>query len=182
VGVLLMAYNMARFGSPTEFGHTYLASGTIERIRDFGLFHPWFLTRNLSAFLTLMPRVQLHPPYFQISKHGLSILLTTPALALVLWPHRRSALARALGITAAVVAVPIFLYQNTGWEQFGFRFALDFLPYLVAIFALGARPLTRTVRALIVAGVLVNVFGALTFKRVGAQFLYSDYLAEEPRR
>lgn len=182
VGVALLAYNAARFDDPLEFGHVYLAGGTIERIRDYGLFHPVFLNRNLTAALTLLPRATADAPYFEISKHGLSLLVTTPALVLLLWPRRSHPVARALGITAAVVALPIAFYQNTGWEQFGFRFSLDFMPYLLGCLALGSRPLTRTVRALIVAGILVNAFGAVTFKRDIGRPFYGDFLTEIPSR
>ncbi|MCA9540839.1 MAG: hypothetical protein KC620_18190 [Myxococcales bacterium] len=180
VGLALLAYNQARFGNPMEFGHTFLANGTLPRIRDFGLFHPNFLNRNLASAFTLVPRLVDTPPYIQISKHGLSMLLTTPALVWLLWPTRQSPLARAMGWTALVVAVPIFFYQNTGWEQFSFRFALDFMPYLVCCLALGGRSFGRGFRTLILVGVLVNAIGAATFHRAGK--LYADFLTEEPQR
>ncbi len=180
VGLSLLYYNYVRFEDALEFGHSYLAGGTIPRIRDFGMFHPAFLNRNLTAALTLLPRVIDHAPYIQISKHGLSIFLTTPALLLLLWPKERSSLARRLGITAALIALPIAFYQNTGWEQFGFRFILDFLPYLILCLALGGVRLGRKFKALIIAGILVNALGAGTFHRVGK--LYADFMCEEPRR
>ncbi len=182
VGVALLLYNHARFDRFTEFGHLYLANGTLPRIRDFGLFHPNFLARNLTAAFTLTPRLGATAPYVEISRHGMSLLLTSPALALVLWPVRRVPLARALALSALVIAVPIFFYQNTGWEQFGFRFSLDFLPYLTGCLALGGRPLTRWVQAAIIAGVLVNAFGAVTFKRGGMGKLYGNFMTEEPTR
>ncbi|MCB9529994.1 MAG: hypothetical protein R3F65_08115 [bacterium] len=180
VGLLLLWYNAARFESPTEFGHTFLAGGTLTRIRDYGLFHWNFLDRNLHAALTLVPRIQDEWPYLLLSKHGMSMLLTTPALALLAWPRRSHPLARSLGWSALVVAVPIAFYQNTGWEQFSFRFALDFMPYLVCCLALGGRPMSRWFRGLIIAGVLVNALGAATFHRAGK--LYGHHMAEEPQR
>ena len=180
VGLSLLYYNYVRFESPWEFGHTYLASGTIARIRDFGLFHINFLGRNLTAAFTLLPRVTDTFPYIQLSNHGLSILLTTPAVVLVLWPKRSVPIVRSIGLAAACVAVPILLYQNTGWIQFSYRFALDVLPYIVAALAIGARPLDRWFKALIIAGILVNAAGAATFHRVGK--LYADFTSEEPTR
>jgi hypothetical protein len=180
VGLLLLWYNAVRFESPTEFGHTFLAGGTLTRIRDYGLFHWNFLDRNLHAALTLVPRIGEEWPYLQLSKHGMSILLTTPALALLAWPRRSHPLARAFGCSALVVVLPIAFYQNTGWEQFGFRFLLDFLPYLIGCLALGGQPMTRWFRGLIIAGVLVNALGAATFHRAGK--LYSHHMAEEPKR
>jgi hypothetical protein len=180
VGVALMAYNHARFESVTEFGHRYLATGTLPRIRDFGLFGPEFLNRNLTAALTLMPKLSSQAPYIQFTKHGMGILISTPALAYVLWPRQSARLARPAAVTAAIIAVPILFYQNTGWEQFSYRFALDFMPYLLVLLAVGGRPVTKTMRALIVYGVLMNAFGAITFKRGGK--LYGHHMTEEPRR
>lgn len=181
VGVLLLVYNYVRFEHATEFGHTYLATGTIARIRDFGLFNLTFLSRNLTAAFTLLPSIDGEAPYLHLSKHGMSLLLTTPALVWLLYPVRSHALARGFALTAACIAVPIFFYQNTGWEQFGFRFSLDFMPYLVGCLALGGRPINRAFRTLIVVGVLVNALGAVTFKRGGMDRLYTEYLCEEPK-
>ncbi len=182
VGLSLLYYNAVRFDRITEFGHTYLAGGTIARIRDFGMFDIRFLTRNLTSAFTLMPRISDSAPYIQFSTHGTSLLLTTPALTLLLWPRRSSPIARPIMLTALAIAIPIFLYQNTGWEQFSFRFSLDFMPYLIAAIAIGGYPLTKFVKGLIIAGILVNAFGAVTFKRTGKIHLYADYISEEPKR
>ncbi len=182
VGIALLWYNHARFANPFEFGHTYLAGGNLPRIRDFGLFHPEFINRNLTAAFTLTPRLRAEAPYIQFSQHGMSMLLTTPALLYLLWPRRRPALMTPLLVTFLVLFVPILLYQNTGWQQFGYRFALDFLPLLLCALAIGARPITRTFKALIVAGVLVNAFGAATWHASPIKNLYVDFECEEPRK
>ena len=44
---------LARFGSPFEFGHRFLAVQWQERIFRFGLFNYHFLSRNLAAALVL---------------------------------------------------------------------------------------------------------------------------------
>jgi hypothetical protein len=183
VGGLLMWANHARFGSLGEFGHTYLAEGQVQKIQKYGLFHWHFLSKNLSAAFTLLPKLSLDAPYVQVSRHGMSLLLTTPAWAYLLWPkplagHDRFWW-RALWATVAAVAVPGLLYQNTGYEQFGYRFSLDYTPYLVALLAVGRTDMTRWFRALIVAGVLVNTFGAVTFKRHD-QFYMSGATFFEP--
>jgi hypothetical protein len=57
------------------------------------------------------------------------------------------------------------LNQNDGWVQYGYRFSNDFSFALIMLLAIGGRPLTRTWKALILVGVGVNLFGALTFGR-----------------
>jgi hypothetical protein len=98
-----------------------------------------------------------------INPHGLAIWFTTPLLLLLLWPRERGPFHRALWISAACVALPGLLYHNSGWFQFGHRFSLDYLPLLFALLAVGGRPLGRVARGLIVAGIVVNLFGAVTF-------------------
>ena len=176
VGLLLLLYNYVRFENPLEFGHIYLAGGTIPRIRDYGLFHPHFLPRNLVSAFTLTPKILTEAPWLKLSKHGMSIFLSTPALLWLARTRRVGRLGAHLALTALVLAVPIFLYQNTGWEQFSFRFALDFLPLLICLLALGRWSMGRWFRVAVVVGILVNAFGAVTFKRPGMERLYGDHL------
>ena len=91
-------------------------------------------------------------------------------MVLLFWSPNRSWLFKALLITALAVALPGLFYQNTGWEQFGYRFGLDWLPLLVLAFAVGGRPLTRGVKTLILLGIGVNALGAVTFGRFGALY------------
>jgi hypothetical protein len=165
-------FNWARFRSFTEFGHFYLNVRWTDRIQRYGLFNYHFLSRNLAAAFTLTPKILAKPPWIQVPWHGLSMLITTPALLYLLWPRQKGGLHRALWATAAPIALMSFLYQNDGWVQFGFRFSIDYLILLIMLLAIGNRPITRTWKALIVAGIVVNAFGAITFGRMW-QF-YSD--------
>jgi hypothetical protein len=64
-----------------------------------------------------------------------------------------------------VCALPGLLYQNTGYMQFGFRFSLDYTPYLLLLFAVGGWSLRhRAVLAAVGLGVLVNFWGAVAFR------------------
>ena len=136
----------------------------------------------LAAALTLLPQFSDTAPYVQFSKHGMSIFLSTPALVWLFYPRKVGPIHTPIWLTTAVIAALLLLYQNTGWEQFSYRFSLDILPYLVILLVVGARPLTHWFKALIIAGVLVNGFGAATFQRAGMGAIYGHHLTEEPRR
>jgi hypothetical protein len=164
-GVAGALFNWARFHSISEFGHTYLNVRWTDRIQRYGLFNFAFLARNLSVAFFMTPKLLAKSPYFQISWHGLSMLITTPALLLLLWPRVKNSLHTALWITLAPIAILGFMYQNDGWVQFGYRFIIDFLFALMMLFAIGGRPLTKRVHALILIGIAVNLFGAITFGR-----------------
>ena len=50
LALLAMAYNLARFGSPGEFGHSFLYDNRVNAdIDTHGLFSPEYLARNLEA-------------------------------------------------------------------------------------------------------------------------------------
>ena len=160
-----MLYNQLRFGSPTEFGHSYLAVRQQALIEQYGLASYHYLGRNLAVAFTLLPELSQRAPYVQISGHGLALWVTTPVLVLLLWPREKPPLHTTLWLCVAAVALPSLLYQNSGWVQFGYRFSLDYLVLLILLLATGGRPLTRWVKALIVAGIIINLFGAITFDR-----------------
>jgi hypothetical protein len=160
-----IAYNYVRFGAPTEFGHTYLEVRQQAQIEQYGLASYHYLARNLAVAFTLLPELLPRAPYVQISGHGLALWFTTPLLLGLLWPRERNPLHRTLWLCVAAVALPSLLYQNSGWVQFGYRFSLDYLVLLIMLLAIGGRPLTRLAKALIIAGIVVNLFGAITFDR-----------------
>jgi hypothetical protein len=85
---------------------------------------------------------------------------------------------RAFFAAAAVVAVVDLMYQNSGWVQFGYRFATDYLVVLIALIALGGRKLRTPGFALaLVFSIAVNLFGAITFDR--AWQFYDDDATQE---
>ena len=175
IGIALAWFNWHRFGSPFEFGHAYLAIRWANRIQHWGLFNYHFLSRNLAAAFTLTPKFINRAPYVQVSRDGLSMLITTPALAYLLWPRERPAVHRALWLTVLPVSLMSFLYQNDGFVQFGYRFSLDYMILLVMLLAIGARPLTRTFKALIIAGIVVNLIGAITFNALDARMFFDGF-------
>ena len=64
----------------------------------------------------------------------------------------------------ALIVVPLFTYYNTGYAQFGYRFSLDFMVPIVVLLAIGAgERVSWLMRALIMAGILVNGWGMLWF-------------------
>lgn len=168
-------YNKARFGDPGEFGHAYLQGSAYDRVRDHGMFGFTYLNRNLLSGLLAMPRFMSEPPYVMVSNHGLGLLFTTPLFFYLLWPKEKTALRWPLWAAVMAAAIPGLFYQNTGWVQFGFRFAMDYMPYLFALIAIGGRPIDKKALVLIAFGIAVNLFGAITFGRA-ARFYYETLM------
>ena len=166
LALLAAAYNVYRFGHPGEFGHAFLYNNRVNvDIDRLGLFNLAYLSRNLDAAFLKLPGVSLHPLRLTYDPHGLTLLLTLPLLVFLLVPKSRPRLHWPVWLTVAVTALPGLFYQNTGYMQFGFRFSLDYTPYLLLLFALGGWSLRhRAVVAALVLGVLVNFWGAVAFR------------------
>jgi hypothetical protein len=163
IGVAAAVYNYVRFASPTEFGHSYLDVIQQQQIERYGLFGVHYLSRNLAVAFTLLPDFIAQSPYVLINRHGTALWFTTPIFLTLLWPRVRTVFSRSLWITVAMVAIPTLFYQNSGFVQFGYRFSLDYTVFLVLLIAVGGRPLSKLGKALIVAGIVINLFGAVTF-------------------
>ena len=97
---------------------------------------------------------------------GTSILLSAPGLLLALLAYRRPRLARLkVGATLAVAVIALFnlAHFSQGWVQWGYRFSLDFMPFLLPLVAIGAARADgsprRAAYALLVVGLAVNLWG-----------------------
>ncbi|MDY7229241.1 hypothetical protein [Hyalangium rubrum] len=165
LALLAASYNLYRFGSLGEFGHAFLYNNRVNvDIDRYGLFDFTYLQRNLQAAFFKLPHVSFNPLRLEYDPHGLSLLLTLPLLVFLFFPRKTPRLHWALWLTVAVCALPGLFYQNTGYMQFGFRFSLDYTPYLLLLFAIGGWPLRhRAVMAAVALGVLVNFWGAVAF-------------------
>jgi len=133
-------FNWARFGSPFETGYniSYLPQPGLEARRALGLFSIQQVPENIRlAFLTGFKTLG-HAPYLTADPYGLSMLLVSPGLLTAAWAGVKSRDARLLWVSAALVAIPVFLYYGGGYFQYGFRYTLDFTPFLVALVAMGA--------------------------------------------
>jgi hypothetical protein len=170
---LLLWHNHARFERATEFGHKFLNIAWQERIQRWGLFNYHFLSRNLAAALILLPRILASYPFVKVSQHGLSLLVTSPNLAYLAVPARKSPLRWALWLTVISTALPALLYQNSGYIQFGYRFSLDYMVFFVMLLAIEGRPLSWLWKTLVVIAAGINLFGAITFDRY-LDFSYDD--------
>jgi hypothetical protein len=155
-------YNAVRFGSPLESGYALaVVPAFLEVQRQAGLFSLAHLPMNLDYLLIHLPRRVDAFPFFQPDGLGMSFLVTSPGFLIAALAPWRSALVRALGLTALAVLLPSLVYYGGGWLQYGYRYALDALPFLFAIVAIAVakRGLPTGGKLLIILGVLVNAGG-----------------------
>ena len=137
--VAFFAYNQIRFGSPWESGYALATLPPfLERQREMGLFSLVHVPMNLELFLFHLPAIIGTPPFFKPDGLSLSVFLTSPGLLFatqVDW--RRPRVWWLAGATVAVL-VPTLLYYGGGWLQYGYRYFLDSVPFVMALCGLAA--------------------------------------------
>ena len=163
-GIAYATFNWARFGSPWQngYGISHLATPDLEARRALGLFALAQVPENIRLALLTPFTVRARAPFLLPDPHGLSMLLVSPGLLLAGWAGWRDATARVLWACAALVAVPVFLYYGGGYVQYGFRYSLDFTPFLVALVAMGSRRWRGLPERLLIAASVLSVgYGVL---------------------
>ncbi|MCA9657282.1 MAG: hypothetical protein KC486_02985 [Myxococcales bacterium] len=175
IGGALMLHNYLRFADVFEFGHRYLDIRWQRRMQELGMFSAAYLRRNLECMLWLAPQVSAAAPYLRWSIHGMGLLLASPWLLLLAAARRRFPQRAGLIIAAVAVAIPPLLYHNSGQLQLTYRFALDYLPLLVLLLAVGGGLRHRRLAAaLILLSAALQLYGAWNFQRAPGEIFVHD--------
>ena len=163
----LLFYNYIRFGNFLDFGYTTINGDpdVVYNVQTWGTFSLHFIWTNLQVMLFKLPwfhwggRWPIEP-----STIGMSVFLTTPPLIYLFRRYPKQWW--ILGAWAAVFfnVVLLILYHNTGSQQFGYRYILDFLEPLIALLAVGlGKKIPWHFVLLVLASVAINLYGANWF-------------------
>jgi len=121
--------------------------------------------QNLETSMVALPKLSPKSPFVLINPWGLSIFISTPALLFIFFAPWREKLAQACLLGAVCVAIPSLLYYTTGYMQFGYRFILDYIPFLMVLVALGMRGrLTKPSLILILVSIAMGFFQLINFR------------------
>jgi len=135
------AWNYVRFGSALETGYGIAwIEPPLEQLRSQGLFSIVHVPTNLALFIGGGFGIRDAFPWLVPSVEGQSILLTTPALLIAVNAGLRDRLNQMLWGAAILTAIPVFLYYGGGGAAtYGYRYAMDFVPFLFALVAIASR-------------------------------------------
>lgn len=162
IALVVAWYNLARFGSPVDFGYTRIPSGTglvtDEWWYEAGIMSPTYIGRGLEAAMLSWPRLVAQAPFVQPNLYATSLLLTAPFLGWILVARGRMAL--VVGGSAVLVLLVDLMHGNPGFAQFGYRFILDSMPLWLVVLAIGLHGgAPRSFRAAVVVGAAVTAYG-----------------------
>jgi hypothetical protein len=171
VSVGLAAYNVARFGSPIDFGYAHIPSGDTGLITD----EPWFgdgllsisyIPRHLKVMFLDTFAVVDQAPFLKPSFSGASLVLTAPFLFLAVLARGRYV--PILWASVALVMLPDLMWGSWGFAQFGYRRILDAMPLLLLLIGLVYRERIDWVgRVLVVWGAAVHAYGIWVINVLG---------------
>ncbi len=158
--ILWVAWNLARWGVPTDIGYTawyHQDTAGSPYGSPFQLRYFWY---EVTSFFVQTPTFRSIYPFVVPEMTGQALTWTSPALLLAFFARRPRPLVLALWALTVATAAPSFIYYVNGFAQFGMRHALDFEAFLVALMALASRErLARAWKALIVYSAVVGLWG-----------------------
>ena len=161
--LFFFAYNQLRFGTVLESGYALATlPDWLERQRALGLFALAHVPMNTDYFLLHLPRPVVGWPFLRPDGLGMSVLLTSPGLLFAFRADWRRPTAWWLAAAAIAVLIPTLLYYGGGWLQYGYRYFLDSVPFVMALCGMAAVErggIGWGWKALIVLGVVVMGIG-----------------------
>jgi accessory gene regulator protein AgrB len=160
-----MAYNYARFKAFFDVAYWMIPGILNEPWFHLGLFNLAYIPENLGPFLTGLPTFNLTAPYMHAPIQGIAIWFTTPAFIFALRSKIKDAVTWSAWAAIFAIAFVIFTKGLSGWG-FGYRYAVDFYPFL---FVLAVRGMGTQLRwyhkLLILIGIAVNLWGVIAFNK-----------------
>jgi hypothetical protein len=149
-GLLMLGYNYARFHDPFTSGYqavyeSYVHSDVkynyyrslFPSAPQFNLFDPRNIPLHLYTLFLMPPQFHADWSVLRPSPYGMSVILTSPAFVYAFLVKRKTALKPACWLAIGLVSALLFMHYSQGWVQFGYRFLLDFAPFLLILTALG---------------------------------------------
>ena len=154
-------YNFGRWGVLSDLGYTLIPGIQQDPYFSEGIFNLSYIPRHIYAIFFQGPILLNSFPYFEPNWMGLGLFFTTPAF-IYIFKGPWSKLSKYAAF-AVVCILPILITHGTvGFTQFGYRFGLDFTPFLILLAAKGMREnLGWEEKILIILSILINLWGTV---------------------
>jgi hypothetical protein len=158
--VLYALYNYARWGTPNDIGYTVWYHQDQVGEPTGPPFKLHYLPFNLYSFLFLPYQFLAVFPWLRPTSMGVALTFTSPALALGFLADARVRESLVWWSATLLTAAPSLFYYVNGFEQFGMRHSMDFLPFALPLVARGLQRYPAFFSyALIVVSVVANAYG-----------------------
>ncbi len=155
-------YGYLRFSSidPVSPYWSALQSQKSLNLKD-GVLNIIHIPSQLSAMFLSLPRFQKEWPYIIPSLYSLAIWFTSPAIIFIL-KAKKSLLTISLWAAIIPIFFVISLWKFSGYSQFGFRYAQDFMPFALILVALGIGQKPKLITYFLVfLSIIINFWGII---------------------
>jgi hypothetical protein len=159
-------YNYLRFGVIWDKAYFILPKVLNETNQPWfakGVTNIAYIPANIQAAFWTFPKILTTAPYIEPSWYSLAIWITTPVFIFALFAPLRENLVKFLWFAVASIFLIVASHGGTGWAQFGYRFAVDFYPFLFllvikSVAKTGLKPIHWM---LLVLSIIVNLWGVV---------------------
>jgi hypothetical protein len=155
--LILCWYNFARFGTPWEAGYTYQISADGRMLSDLDF------RGNIAGPLFSFSNIPVHFRTFAFGLPdrdavGVSVFLMSPFLVYICLPGRNwDRMDWALVLNICVVLIASLAFRSAGLRQIGYRFSLDYMPFVFWLLMRSRTQLSGGAKALIWMAVVIDV-------------------------
>lgn len=158
---LYLGYNYVRFESATNTGYALIPGILNEPWYRDGFFNLKAIPRNFYTMFLKAPAWSDELPWILPNKNGaMSIFFTTPAFLWCIKSRGWGWFPIGCWLSVLGVMTPIFLHGEIGGVQFGYRYAMDFYPFLLLLMAKGMGPrFSFEQGAALALGAAINAWG-----------------------
>ena len=168
IAISYLLLNFFRFGNPLEFGHNYLPEFTQAAK---GQFHPDYMKENL-PLLFQWPKIGADGKLLYPKWNGMAFYLATPLffscfLYTVYALCKKKEITLTVWLTFCLIAIHLLCltaHKTMGGFQFGNRYTLDTLPYVLFALLNLAEPedkLEKFQYPFAILGIALNVAGTI---------------------
>jgi hypothetical protein len=165
--IILMLYNYLRFNSFFETGYHYqqLSYELAENFK-FGMWNIIHFPANIYYFIFKGPEAVFVPgtkvltyPYLKLDTWGMSIVYTSPIFLYILFKRKAIDIVNYALLISSILLFFCLGYYGIGVRQFGYRYALDFYPFLYIALAYSFQNgMSNSAKILIVFSFIFNYY------------------------
>lgn len=163
IGVVLYGlYNFFSFGSFLNSGYWLIPNVLNEPWYRYGIISIKYIPIHFIEIFTSLPKFSTSPPFIIPSIYVMAIWFTIPALFLILRANYRNLLEKAALLSAVLILLLNLMHGSNGFSQFGYRFIMDSIPFLLILIASGIRNSSRFLTWILVTlSIIVNLWGVV---------------------
>ncbi len=166
--VFYLFYNFIRFNNPFETGYTLIPGVLKEPWYAKGVINFSYIPQNLKVMFASFPSYSRRFPYLIPSWGGLAIWITTPAFIYSFFISIKEKSIKLAWLSIFFILLIVSMHGETGYAQFGYRFAVDFYPFLIFLIIkyLSKNNLRWHHWALLFISIIVNSWGVILINKL----------------